>query len=282
VYCKASFCYICGYFASADSDHWLNICPRFGRPGDKDAEFDEEYDLDSDEEEEREEDDDDDDDEYFTDWVDLTSETWPGTWFFGAPFFIPDPSSSPLEQLHHDFNIATVVFDALTVRVDYRYDGAQNVPTVVAIALDLVSKLKVNLEIALDDMQDDEPTTDAGRVEQAVNFFNLRIRHDQLRHAFVKAYDRGVSMAGYDRLFSRTRSMRLFKATFERYMILHAPRLISNLAARDDHKDLYERFEYDLGREFDYQRHKGHDRTSEDELLLHTRRMDFEDTYVYA
>ncbi|GAB7326285.1 hypothetical protein MBLNU13_g10261t1 [Cladosporium sp. NU13] len=261
-YCKTSFCYICGYYASADSDHWVNICPRVGRPGAKDAKFDEKYEFSSDEEEEEGEhgEDGEEDDNYFTDWADLTSETWPGTWLFGAPFIIPNLFSSPLEQLQHDFNIVTAVYDALSVRVDDKYDGDENAPAVVAIALDLVTKLKVSLKIALGDIQGDEPTTDAGRVEQAVNFFNFRARHDQLRHGFIKAYNRGILMAEYDRLLSRTRSMRLFKATFERYMILHAPRLLSNLAARDEHQDLYERFDYELGRGFDHQRHKGQDR----------------------
>lgn len=142
--------------------------------------------------------------------------------------------------------------------------------------------MKFNLQLALADMKDDEPTTDAGRLEQAVDFFNFRIRHDKLRHGFIKHFNHGLWMVGYDRLFHRTRSARLFRATFERYMILHAPRLLSNLTARDDHEDLYQRLRYDLGRGFDHQRHKGNDRTAEEELLLHTRRVDFEDTYVYS
>ncbi|KAM0712823.1 hypothetical protein Q7P35_000271 [Cladosporium inversicolor] len=290
-YCKASFCYICGDFATADSDHWLNICPRYGQPGDKDASFDEEYHFDSDEEEDQdwgnetyegigdfildEEDDD-------AQESDLASEKWPGTWLFGVPFAIPGPNPSAQDQLQFDLNIATAFSDDLESQVSDRYDVIWNAPTLAQNMLDLISKMEINLRMALEDMIGDEPTTGAGRVEQAVDFFNFRIRHDQLRHGFIEAYNRGLCMAGYDRFFYKARSVRLFRAAFERYMILHAPRLLSNLAARDDREDLYKRFKYELSRKFDHQRHKGHDRTSEDELLLHTRRVDFEDTYVYA
>ena len=292
-FCQTSFCYICGKFADADSDHWFNICPRFGQPGDKDASYDQDYPSESDEGDDGNENDDEEEGEEEEDEeediprVDSESVIYlPGMTLFGTFFTTPGPNASPQELLQHDLNVATTFFKDLKKYFIWYftvpYNRVSQAARLAKKVLKLMHAMDLNMTTALDDMAGDEPTTDSGRVGQVVDLTNFRIRHDTLRHGFMDNFNIVASLVGQNSYFASCRATRVYRETIGRYMILHAPRFLSNLAARDDRKDLFQRLKYDRGRSFDRQRHKGNDRTSEDELLLHTRRVDFEDTYVYA
>lgn len=75
---------------------------------------------------------------------------------------------------------------------------------------------------------------------------------------------------------------RAFVDVFERYSVLHAPRYIWNAQAHHRAPGRRKSIRYDVGSIFESKRREKRDDGLEDELLLHTRRVDFEDTYVYA
>lgn len=294
VYCKASFCYICGYFASADSDHWLNICPRFGQPGDKDAEFDEEYNFDSDEEEEQgwngeEEEQDWNDEEEEQDWNDESYQDNNDSGFedqsrifFGRPLTDPGPNASSLDQLEYDVEIAVLLQYDFHAEADFIFGSLADAPKKVAVFFELLRAFEDNVNEALLQLRGPEPATAIDAVSDAVEFSNFRLRHDRLRRDMLATRDEALIWFAEDSVVITNVPARAFADVFERYSVLHAPRYIWNAQAHHRAPGRKKSIRYDVGSIFESERGEKRDDGSEDELLLHTRRVDFEDTYVYA
>jgi hypothetical protein len=141
-FCQTSFCYICGKFADADSDHWFNICPRFGQPGDKDASFDEEYHFDSDDEDEENW-----NDESYQSDDDFDSESQ-STIFFGQPPTEPGPSPSSLDQLEYDCEIVTLLQYDFNAETGFVFGSLEDAPKTVAVFFELLRDLEKNLSWA--------------------------------------------------------------------------------------------------------------------------------------
>ena len=201
----------------------------------------------------------------------MQSFIWPGRIFFGEPFTIPGPDASPQEQLQHDVNIAVAFNEDFEVYV-YEPEGrARHIPNSVAPLIDrvigLMYAMEDNLKIALEDMIGDEPTTDVGREEQAASFSDFRTRHARLMHGFVDAYNTVLNLVKWDHIFFHMyRSIRLYRDTLERYMILHAPRFLYNLACREKDKASHRMARNNTGLELDDARREQHDEGSEDDF----------------
>jgi hypothetical protein len=284
LHCSTSFCYICGDFASAESDHWFDTCPRFGQPGDRDASYDEDYPSESDEADEYQSESDESDeyssepDEAYVleddnrDGIGLLSFTWPGRMFFGARFATSGLNASPRQKLQHDLNIAITFNEDFELYIFKPYGRARRVPDSLAPLVnhvtDLMYTMEENLKTALKDMIDDEPTTDVGRDKQAVSFSNFQIGHNRLRHGFVEAYNNLlVLVRWHDNVFFHMfRSIRLYRETLERYMILHAPRFLYNLVMREKDKASHRTSRDDIGRRFSSTSREQRDDDSENEF----------------
>lgn len=275
-YCKTSFCYICGYYASADSDHWVNICPRFGQPGDKDAEFDEEYDFDSDEEEEEGW-----NEESSQSNDDFDSEDYSRI-FFGSPLTEPGPNPRSLNQLHYDLEIATLLRYDFLAETEFIFGSLEDAPKKVVSFFELLQAFEENVNWSLLQLKYREPTTAVNAVSDAVEFSNFRIRHDRLRRDMLATRDEALAWFYHDSVVITNVPARAFVDVFERYSVLHAPRYIWNAQAHHRAPGRRKSIRYDVGSIFESKRREKRDDGTEDELLLHTRRVDFEDTYVYA
>jgi hypothetical protein len=278
-FCQMSFCYICGNFADADSDHWLNVCPRYGQPGDKDASFDEEYEFDSDEDEDEE------------DWVDeshhishdLDSDVVQSdTLFFGRLLTEPGPNPSSLNQLDYDSEIATLLQYDFHAETEFVFGSLEDAPRNVRIFFELLQAFEENLNWACLQLTGGRPTTTVDAVDEAVLFSNFRIRHDRLRRNMLATREEALSWFEHYSVMITNIPARAFIDVFERYCILHAPRYIWNAQAHHRAPGRHQKIRYDVGSIFESKRRERRDDGSEDELLLHTRRVDSEDTYVYA
>jgi len=274
-YCTSSFCYICGEEADPDSNHWFD-CPRYGQPGDKDASYDEEYPPGSDEEDDYRSDSDEEDEypsepneAYEAEDFSLQSFTWPGKMHFGKPFTIPGLNASPQEQLLHDLNIAMTFNHQFEAYVYEPQGRPRLIPDcilpLINRVIDLMYTMEDNMGIAWRDMTDDEPTTDAGREEQAMDFSNFRMNHDRLRNGFVDAYNAVLTLVKWNHMFFHMfRSIRFYRETLERYMILHAPRFLFILANREKSKDSQRLLRNDVGRWLDSTRREQPDDSEDD------------------
>jgi hypothetical protein len=127
-----------------------------------------------------------------------------------------------------------------------------------------------------------EVTTAVDAVNEAVQFSNFRIRHDRLRRNVLAIRDEALSWFVSDSVLVTNVPARAFADVFERYSILHAPRFIWNAQAHHRVPWRHQKIRYDVGSIFESKRREKRDDGSEDELLLHTRKVDSEDTYVYA
>ena len=274
-YCKVSFCYVCGYYASADSDHWVNICPRYGQPGDKDAEFDEEYDFDSDEEEEQ-------------DWNDGSHQSSDdfdsgdqSKIFFGRPLTEPGPNSSSLDQLHYDSEIATLLQYDFLAETESIFGSLEDAPKKVMVLFEMLQDFEENLNLASIQLGGRMSTTAVDEVSDAVEFSNFRLRHDRLRRHMLATRDEALIWFADDSVVINNIPSRAFVDLFERYSVLHAPRYMWNAQAHHRAPGRKKSIRYDVGSIFESERRQRRYEGSEEELL-HTRRVDSEDTYVYA
>lgn len=270
LYCGMSFCYICGDPADPDSGHWGHTCPRDGQPGDEDAYYDQENFSDSDDAEDEVYESDDDDDLEDSSWLDN---------LWGQKLVKPSPDADPEDQLNFDASVVTLFQYDFLCKTDWT---SPDVPGVISSFYDLLYGLELNLDLALSHMRGYEPTTAIDGVKEAVEITNFRIRHDRLRQGFYQARNAALNLSGPRTVLLRATPARLFEETFQRYMILHAPRFFSDLADHEYLKDRYRALWYDVGREFESKRHEMRAADPEEEPLLHRRKVNFEDTYMYS
>ena len=98
----------------------------------------------------------------------------------------------------------------------------------------------------------------------------------------LAARDEALSWFFSDSAVANNVPARAYADVFERYSILHAPRFIWNGQAHHRVPGRRRSIRFDVGSIFESKRRERRDDGSEDELLLHTRRVGSEDTYVYV
>lgn len=224
IFCQTSFCYICGSFADADSDHWFKICPRFGQPGDKYASFDEEYYFDSEEEGDEW------NGESHQSNDDFDSEVQSVT-FFGEPLIVPGPNASPLDQLQYDLKMLIMYQYDFFAETELIFGSLQDAPKMVEIFINLLYAFEANLRWADWQLNGRERKTAVDAVCDAVQFSNFRHRHDRLRKNMLATRDEALSWFDYNSVLVTNIPAKAFADVFERYSILHAPRFIWNAQA---------------------------------------------------
>jgi hypothetical protein len=232
-----------------------------------------------------------DEDEDEEDWVDeshhishdLDSDVVQSdTLFFGRLLTEPGPNPSSLNQLDYDSEIATLLQYDFHAETEFVFGSLEDAPRNVRIFFELLQAFEENLNWACLQLTGGRPTTTVDAVDEAVLFSNFRIRHDRLRRNMLATREEALSWFEHYSVVITNIPARAFIDVFERYCILHAPRYIWNAQAHHRAPGRHQKIRYDVGSIFESKRRERRDDGSEDELLLHKRRVDSEDTYVYA
>jgi hypothetical protein len=313
-YCKTSFCYICGDYAAARSGHWRSDgrCPPTGRPikprnnyngydkGDdedhyirdgyrnnghrndesRDSEYHgrNEYNGYSDDEHDSSE------KNYGIEHghhVDVENRDWADDLVD-----VLGPDASTQNPLEYDAKITSMYESHFKLELEATYGRLENAPRNLRTFCETLDGLVCNIEFIKKDPFGNEPTTVLGRVERAVALINFHISHNRLRQGFWEARNLARNRVTADSVLHRTEPVELFRRAFDRYMVLHAPRHISNVfsneAWRDRHRALYIRSEDAFNGERAARRAAAlASEDAENELLQHNRH-GYEDDSIFS
>lgn len=276
-YCGESFCFICGDFAEYASGHWRDggPCPLHGQPEGGYVVYDGGMFAQPDEADEGD------------NGLQMGLQGWHDI-YNGEPIIVPGPEASPQDVLYYDFIVCSLFcWDLLPAINTATFMDVSRAPCPLERLVRSMYDLRLNLSIAMIDMYRNGPATADNEVQRAVRATSLPIRHDRLRQGFWQTCNEALALAGPDSVLLNPQAARYFRQTFERYLVLHAPCYISevldNGASRDGHWTIWERGEN--MHEVDIARNERRARALQEdagELLLHTRRQDGEDTYVFS
>jgi hypothetical protein len=129
------------------------------------------------------------------------------------------------------------------LKLEATYGSLETAPHNLGTFWESLYRLVRNIELVRDDPLGNELATAVGRVERAVALINFQIGHDGLRQGSWEACNLARSLVMSDSVFHRTEPVEFFRRAFDRYMVLHAPRHISNVlsdeAWRDRHRTQY-------------------------------------------
>jgi hypothetical protein len=206
--------------------------------------------------------------------------------FFGEPIIVPGLDASTEDQLQYDGMITCLFGLDFGRELGLTYGRLDRAPQSLMQFHQLLQHLVRNIEFVKKDLIEDERTTAVDKVERAIDFTNFQIRHGQLRQGFWEACNLARALVMVDSVLHRTEPVELFRRAFDRYMVLHAPRHISNVlsgeAWRDRHRTQYIRGEDAFNSERVARRAAAlASEDAENELLQHNKH-GYEDDSVFS